>query len=160
MKKGVLFPMIALVLILSGCTQSVSISLREFAGEFVSYFMGKEILDPIFYPDKSKEEIKKLKEELGKELFNQIWKDFNVRCGRDEDLDSCKRRVKQELYEWTDLYTEKFISLYRECQEEALHKRRQKNDILYDFKDAKECIIAKDSKYEILFVLSEKIANH
>jgi len=152
MKKSILFSMIISVLILIGCTQAVSISLREVAAEFVSYWASKEILDPIFYPDKSKEERRKLREELGKELFNHIWADFGVRCKSDEDLDSCKSRIKQELHEWTDLYTEKFISFYRECEKEALH---QEGDMLDFFDYAQKCVIAKDKRYEKLFKLAE-----
>jgi bisphosphoglycerate-dependent phosphoglycerate mutase len=160
MKKYMFLSIIASILILIGCTQPVSISLRELASEFISYFAGKEILDPIFYPNQSDKEKKKLREELGKELFNHIWADFNVHCKRDENLDSCKNRIKQELNKWTDLYTERFISLYKECQEKALHKKYQKNDILKRFKDAEECVVSKDGNYKTLFMLSRKIKNY
>jgi len=160
MKVGASFLLIICAFVVSGCTQSVSVPLREIASEFVSYFAGKEILDPIFYPDKSEEERKRLKEELGKEIFNHIWADFGWRCKKGEGLRDCKTRITRGLREWTDLYTEEFVSLYSECREEELHKKYQKNDILKLFNGAEECVVAKDSRYKTLFELSRQIKTH
>jgi hypothetical protein len=151
--------MVTFILILGGCSQPVSISSREVASEFISYFAGKEILDPIFYPNETDEDRKKHRDKLAKEIFNKVWSDFNVRCSRYEKFDVCKKRVIQELHDWTDLYTDNFIELYQQCKIEALHSKYQKYDILTLFKDTEICVIDKNSTYKILFELARKIKN-
>lgn len=154
--KALLVVLIASIVV-TGCTHPVSISLRKMASEFVvGYIISKEVLDPLLYPDKSKEEIRKLKNELGKVLFNQIWADFGFTCGKDEDVRECHKRVKHELKVWLDYYTDEFVKNYEICKDEALAITYERYDLLKTFKDIDDCLLKKNKDYQILIEESKK----
>jgi len=146
----ILLSLLMIIVIFNGCTKVVSINMKEVVSTVVVYFSEKEIIDPILYPNKSKEEIQELKSEMGKMLLTQIWGDFGFECNEDESVGACRQRATFELKVWIDNYTDEFVKDYELCVNTSLDITYEMYDLLTTFKDIDECLLQKNIRYKIL----------
>lgn len=146
---------------LNACSSPISIPLKEIGQEVVSYVVSKEVFDPLWkaiFPEKTDEEIKKNKEEIGKLILNDLWKDFGYKCEENENYKDCSQRLKTELSDIIMIYKKGFPKHLKECQKSCIHEQKsQECELIVTYSEIDNCLLKKNPEYKKLIDAINKI---